>query len=105
MLDRLLAHRPALFTHLQGRWKDLFGTTHDVLLYDLTSTYLEGQAPAIPKAQFGQSRDHRTDCRQVVIPLIVTPEGLPLAYEVLPGNTSDNTTMRQFLALIEKQYG
>ena len=105
VLDRLLAHRPALFTHLQGRWKDLFGAAYDVLLYDLTSTYFEGQAQEIPKAQFGHSRDHRTDCRQVVIALIVTPEGLPVAYEVLPGNTTDKTTLRQFLAQIEKQYG
>jgi hypothetical protein len=105
VLDRLLEHRAALFTHLQGRWKDLFGVRHEVLLYDLTSTYVEGQAEEIPKAQFGHSRDHRGDCRQVVIALVVTPEGFPLAYEVMPGNTSDKTTLQEFLEKIEKQYG
>lgn len=105
VLDRLLEHRPALFTHLQARWQDLFGAKYEVLLYDLTSTYVEGQAEEIPKAQFGHSRDHRPDCRQVVIALVVTPEGFPLAYEVMPGNTSDKTTLREFLAKIEKQYG
>jgi len=105
VLDRLLAHRPALFTHLQQRWQDLFGAKYEVLLYDLTSTYVEGQAEEIPKAQFGHSRDHRPDCRQVMIALVVTPEGFPLAYEVMPGNTSDKTTLREFLAKIEKQYG
>jgi hypothetical protein len=73
VLDRLLAHRPALFTHLQARWQDLFGAKYEVLLYDLTSTYVEGQAEAIPQAQFGHSRDHRPDCRQVVIALGGTP--------------------------------
>ena len=67
------------------------------------STYVEGQAGEIPKAQFGHSRDHRSDCRQVVIALVVTPEGFPLGYEVMPGNTSDKTTLREFLAKIEKQ--
>ena len=105
VLDRLLEHRPALFTHLQQRWQDLFGAKYEVLLYDLTSTYVEGQAGEIPKAQFGHSRDHRPDCRQVMIALVVTPEGFPLAYEVMPGNTSDKTTLREFLAKIEKQYG
>jgi len=105
VLDRLLEHRPALFTHLQARWKDLFAAEYEVLLYDLTSTYVEGQAEEIPKAQFGHSRDHRPDCRQVVIALIVTPEGFPLAYEVMPGNTSDKTTLKDFLAKIETQYG
>ncbi len=105
VLDRLLEHRPALFTHLQARWQDLFGAKYEVLLYDLTSTYVEGQAEEIPKAQFGHSRDHRSDCRQVVIALVVTPEGFPLAYEVMPGNTSDKTTLPEFLAKIEKQYG
>ena len=105
VLDRLLEHRPALFTHLQARWKDLFGAKYEVLLYDLTSTFVEGQAAEIPKAQFGYSRDHRPDCRQVVIALIVTPEGFPLAYEVMPGNTADKTTLKEFLAKIETQYG
>jgi hypothetical protein len=105
VLDRLLQHRSALFTHLQARWKDLFGARYEVLLYDLTSTYVEGQAEKIPKAQFGHSRDHRSDCRQVVIALVVTPEGFPLAYEVMPGNTSDQTTLQAFLEKIETQYG
>ncbi len=105
VLDRLLQHRLALFTHLQARWQDLFGAKYEVLLYDLTSTYFEGQAEEIPKAQFGHSRDHRSDCRQVVMALIVTPEGFPLAYEVMPGNTSDKTTLKEFLGKIETQYG
>ena len=105
VLDRLMEHRPALFTHLQARWKDLFGAKYEVLLYDLTSTYFEGQAQEIPSAQFGHSRDHRSDCRQVVIALVITPEGFPLAYEVMPGNTSDKTTLKEFLAKIAKQYG
>jgi len=105
VLDRLLQHRPALFTHLQARWKDLFAAQYEVLLYDLTSTYFEGQTEEIPKAQFGHSRDHRSDCRQVIIALIVTPEGFPLAYEVMPGNTSDRTTLPEFIAKIQTQYG
>lgn len=75
-----------------------------MLLYDLTSTYVEGQAEEIPKAQFGPSRDHRSDCRQGVIARVVTPEGFPLAYEGMPGNPSDKTTLQEFLAKIEKQY-
>ena len=106
-LDRLLAHKTELFTFLQARWKDLFGVTFDVLLYDLTSTYFESDPPFPDgdKRRFGYSRDHRPDCVQVVIALIVTPEGFPLAYEVLAGNTTDKATLRDFLARIEKQYG
>ena len=106
-LDRLLAHKTELFTFLQARWQDLFGVTFDVLLYDLTSTYFESEPPFPDgdKRRFGYSRDHRPDCVQVVIALIVTPEGFPLAYEVLAGNTADHTTLRDFLAKIEKQYG
>jgi hypothetical protein len=106
-LDRLLAHKPALFDHLTQRWKDLFGAKFDVLLYDLTSTYFESEPPAeeADKRQFGYSRDRRSDCVQVVIGLIVTPEGFPVAYEVLAGNTSDKTTLRSFLQRIEAQYG
>ena len=73
ILDRLLKHRDSLFTHLQGKWSDLFGAKLDVLIYDLTSTYFEGQAEEIPKARHGYSRDHRPDCKQVVLALIVTP--------------------------------
>lgn len=106
-LDRLLEHRPALFGHLRARWQDLFGAQFDVLLYDLTSTYFESDPPFPEgdKRRFGYSRDKRPDCVQVIIALIVTPEGYPLAYEVLPGNTSDKTTLRAFLAKIEALYG
>jgi hypothetical protein len=104
-LDRILKHKAALFEHLRQRWQELFKARFDVLLYDLTSTYLEGEGEEIPKAQHGYSRDHRFDCRQVVIALVVTPEGFPLAYEVMEGNTSDRTTLRGFLAKIEAQYG
>ena len=106
--DRLLEDKDALFAHLVGRWRDLFNARFDVLLYDLTSTYFEIDAAQLPegdKRRHGYSRDHRPDCPQVVIALVVTPEGLPLAYEVLPGNTADNQTLRQFLSKIETQYG
>ncbi len=105
--DRLLAHKEAVFDHLVGRWRDLFNATFDVLLYDLTSTYFESDPPLDEedKRRFGYSRDHRPDCVQVVIALVVTPEGLPLAYEVLAGNTADSTTLKDFLGRIERQYG
>jgi transposase len=105
--DRLLEHKEALFDHLVGRWRDLFNVSFDVLLYDLTSTYFESDPPADDedKRRYGYSRDHRPDCVQVVIALVVTPEGLPLAYEVLAGNTRDCTTLKDFLARIERQYG
>jgi len=105
--DRLLAHKQALFDHLVDRWRDLFNASFDVLLYDLTSTYFEADPPFPQgdKRRHGYSRDHRPDCVQVVIALVVTPDGLPLAYEVLPGNTADNTTLRGFLDRIERQYG
>jgi transposase len=106
-LDRLLEHKRALFDHLTQRWKDLFNTRFDILLYDLTSTYFESNPPFPEgdKRRFGYSRDKRSDCVQVVIALIVTPEGFPLAYEVMAGNTTDNTTLRGFLEKIEEQYG
>ena len=90
-----------------GRWRDLFNVSFDVLLYDLTSTYFESDPPVDDedKRRYGYSRDHRPDCVQVVIALVVTPEGLPLAYEVLAGNTRDCTTLKDFLARIERQYG
>jgi transposase len=105
--DRLLEHKRAVFDHLTNRWRDLFNVSFDVLLYDLTSTYFECDPPEgdDAKRRFGHSRDRRSDCVQVVIALVVTPEGLPLAYEVLAGNTTDNTTLRDFLARIEEQYG
>ena len=104
-LDRLLEHKQELFQHLRQRWQDLFNTQFDVLLYDLTSTYFEGEAEGIEKAKRGYSRDHRPDCAQVIIALVVTPEGFPLAYEVMDGNTSDRTTLRGFLDRIEGAYG
>ncbi len=106
--DLLLAHKEALFSHLVGRWRDLFNADFDVLLYDLTSTYFEINASDLPegsKRRHGYSRDKRPDCPQVVIALVVTPDGLPLAYEVLPGNTADSKTLRMFLGKIEQQYG
>ena len=104
-LDKLTTHKPALFTFLRRRWKDLFEAEFDVLLYDLTSTYFECDPPDEGKRKFGYSRDKRSDCVQVVIALIVTPDGFPLAYEVMDGNTSDKTTLKAFLAKIEAQYG
>jgi hypothetical protein len=106
-LDRLLAHKEELFGHLQQQWRDLFGARYEVLLYDLTSTYFEC---AVPQAEqdprrFGHSRDRRRDCVQVIVALVVTPEGLPLAYEMLPGNTADKTTLRAMLELIQRRYG
>ena len=106
--DLLLQHKNALFAHLTARWRDLFNADFDVLLYDLTSTYFEINASDVAegdKRRHGYSRDKRSDCPQVVIALVVTPDGLPLAYEVLAGNTADCTTLRMFLARIEQQYG
>jgi transposase len=106
-LDKVLGHREALFGHLRQRWEDLFGVKFEVLLYDLTSTYFESDPPFPEgdKRRYGYSRDKRSDCVQVVIGLVVTPEGFPLAYEVMAGNTSDRTTLRGFLERIEKLYG
>jgi transposase len=106
-LDKVLEHRQSLFKHLRRRWEDLFGVKFEVLLYDLTSTYFESDPPfaAGDKRRYGYSRDKRSDCVQVMIGLVVTPEGFPLTYEVLAGNTSDRTTLRAFLERIEKLYG
>lgn len=105
-LDKLVAHKREFFSFLQQRWKSLFDARFEVLLYDLTSTYFESDTPQEPGLRrFGYSRDKRSDCVQVVIALIVTPEGFPLAYEVMPGNTSDKTTLADFLQRIEAQYG
>jgi transposase len=106
-LDGLLEHKDALFAHLRGRWSDLFGATFDVLLYDLTSTYFECDVPEdqTDPRRFGYSRDKRSDCVQVIVALVVTPEGLPLAYEMFPGNTADKTTLRDMLKLIQQRYG
>jgi transposase len=105
--DLLLEHKDDLFAFLRGRWEDLFGIKFDVLLYDLTSTYFESTPPFPPgdKRKFGYSRDKRSDCVQVVIALVVTPEGFPLAYEVMPGNTADKTTLRGFLEKIQTRFG
>jgi transposase len=103
--DRLLAHKEDLFKHLKSRWESLFDARCEVLLYDLTSTYFESDPPFEGKRQFGYSRDKRSDCVQVVIALVVTPDGLPLGYEVMAGNTADSTTLRGFLKKIEKQHG
>ena len=105
--DRLLEHKTALFNHLSTLWRDLFNADYEVLLYDLTSTYFESNPPFPDddKRKYGYSRDKRSDCVQIVIALVITTEGFPLAYEVLPGNTLDHQTLRSFLDKIEKQYG
>ena len=104
-LDRLLPHKPALEQHLSARYGELFGAHYEVLLYDLTSTYVEGLAAANPRMQRGYSRDHRPDCKQVVLALVVSPEGFPFAYEVFPGNRTDVTTLDEILAAVEAKYG
>jgi len=104
-LDRILEHKQELFVWLKQKWAELFGADFEVLLYDLTSTYCEGEMEENPKAKRGYSRDSRPDCVQVVIALVVTPDGFPLAYEVMDGNTSEHKTLRPFLDHIEKTYG
>ena len=104
-LDRVLEHKRELFVWLKQKWADLFQADFEVLLYDLTSTYFEGEMEQNPKARRGYSRDGRPDCLQMVIALVVTTDGFPLAYEVLNGNTSERTTLRSFLDDIEKTYG
>jgi transposase len=104
-LDRILEHKQELFVFLRQRWADLFQADFEVLLYDLTSTYFEGEMEQNPKAKRGYSRDGRPDCLQLVIALVVTPDGFPLAYEVKNGNTSDRSTLRDFLKQIEDTYG
>lgn len=106
-LDLLLAHKEELFSHLRQRWSDLFGARYEVLLYDLTSSYFECDVPADENdpRRFGYSRDRRGDCVQVVVALVVTPEGLPLAYEMLSGNTADRTTLRAMIERIQQRHG
>jgi transposase len=106
-LDQLLSHKRDLFSHLRQRWADLFAARFDVLLYDLTSTYFESVPPEDPqdKRRFGYSRDKRFDCVQVILALVLTPEGYPIGYEVLPGNTADNTTLSDIRKKVEEQYG
>src|SRR5580698_5017376 len=104
-LDRLREHKQELFVWLKQKWADLFHADFEVLLYDLTSTYFEGEMERNAKAKRGYSRDQRPDCLQLVIALVVTPDGFPLAYEVMNGNTSERTTLREFLKKIETHYG
>lgn len=104
-LDELLPLRDALFTHLRERYQSMFGARFEFLLYDITSTYFEGQCERNPQAQRGYSRDNRPDCKQVCIGLVVTPEGLPLAYEVFAGNRTDVTTVEDIVDLMEAKYG
>jgi len=103
--DKLLEHKKELFQHLREKWENLFDTRFEVLLYDLTSTYFESDPPFNDKRRFGYSRDKRNDCVQVIIALVVTAEGFPLAYEVLPGNTQDKQTLRGMLEHIGACYG
>lgn len=104
-LDRLLPHKTRLERHLKQRYGELFGAAFDVLLYDLTSSYVEGQAGKNPMMQYGYSRDHRSDAKQVVIALIVNPEGLPLSYETFDGNRADVTTLEAVMRMVERKYG
>jgi transposase len=104
-LDRIVVHKQELFLWLQQKWADLFAADFEVLLYDLTSTYFEGEMEQNPKAKRGYSRDGRGDCLQLVIALVITPDGFPLAYEVMNGNTSDRTTLPAFLKKVEDTYG
>jgi transposase len=105
VLDRLLPHKAAIERHLVQRFGDLFALDYDLLLYDVTSTYFEGLAEDNPLAQRGHSRDHRPDCKQVCIALVVTREGLPLGYEVFAGNRNDVTTVEEIVDTMEARYG
>ena len=104
-LDKALEHRDALMGHLQERWSDLFGAECQILLYDLTSTYFEGEAEEVESAARGYSRDHRADTLQVLVALVVTPEGFPVAYEIFDGDTADVTTLEEIVDKIESKYG
>ena len=104
-LDKAIEHKESLEQHLAGRWQDLFGAKCDLLLYDLTSTYFEGQAGEIPIARRGYSRDHRPDALQIILALVVTEEGFPLSYEVFEGNRADVTTLEEILDSVERKHG
>jgi len=104
-LDRLLPHKTALEQHLVARLGELFALDYDLLLYDVTSTYFEGQAARNPLAQRGHSRDHRPDCKQVCVALVVTREGMPLGYELFAGNRTDVTTVKEIVGTMETRYG
>jgi hypothetical protein len=104
-LDHIGAHKDRLCAHLMERYRQLFGVRFEFLLYDVTSTYFEGQAEGNPQAQRGYSRDHRSDCKQVCIGLLCTPEGLPLSFEVFAGNRTDVTTVEHIVRTMEEKYG
>jgi transposase len=104
-LDKLLPHKEAIEKHLKDRLGRLFDLEYEILLYDMTSTYFEGQCRRNPQAKRGYSRDHRPDCLQVCIALIVTTDGMPVGYEVFDGNRSDSTTVEEIVEIIEKKYG
>jgi len=104
-LDALLPHKEALQVYLKGRLGELFQLEYDLLLYDVTSTYFEGQAEGNPLAKRGYSRDHRPDCKQVCIALVVSKGGIPLGYEVFAGNRTDVTTLEEIVTLMERRYG
>src|SRR6266849_4091219 len=104
-LDQLLPHKAILEIHLQKRLGRLFRLEYDLLLYDITSTYFEGQAAANPQAQRGYSRDHRPDCKQVLIGLVVTRDGYPLGYAIFAGNRNDGTTVKEIVTSMEARYG
>ena len=104
-LDVLQEHKEQLCKHLLAKYRDWFGVQFEFLLYDVTSTYFEGQALDNEKAARGYSRDHRPDCKQVNIGLVVTPEGLPIGYEIFAGNTADVTTVEEMVEVMEEKYG
>ena len=104
-LDRIVGHKAELEQHLAAKWKDLFGASFDIILYDLTSTYFEGSAQGVAKAKRGYSRDHRPDCKQLVIALVVTAEGFPLTYEIFEGNKIDSTTLKDIVEAVEGKHG
>ena len=104
-LDRIVEHKGELEQHLASKWKDLFGASFDIILYDLTSTYFEGSAEGVAKAKRGYSRDHRPDCKQLVIALVVTAEGFPLTYEIFDGNKIDSTTLKDIVEAVEGKHG
>lgn len=104
-LDRIVEHKTELEQHLAAKWKDLFGASFDIILYDLTSTYFEGSAEGVAKAKRGYSRDHRPDCKQLVIALVVTAEGFPLTYEIFDGNKIDSTTLKHIVEAVEGKHG
>ena len=104
-LDHLLMHKAAIETHLSKRCGELFAVQNEVLLYDVTSTYFEGQAEANPQARRGYSRDHRPDCKQVCIALVVTFDGFPLGYEIFAGNTHDSRTLQTIVTTMEARHG